>query len=176
MVQGDEAAYRAFYDAYYDRLRRYLLVVTAGDEDATREALQSALLRLVRHIKVFPDETTFWGWLTVLARTAFIDQTRRRKRYWSFLERFTRHTAIQSSSPAETTTSPHLLQLLDDHLSTLPQDERDLLEAKYLDGRSVRQIADTLQTSEKAIESRLVRIRRKLKSQLLTRLKDEPSP
>jgi len=61
--------------------------------------------------------------------------------------------------------SPHLL----------PQDERDLLEAKYLDGRSVRQIADMLQISEKAVESRLVRIRRKLKGQMLERLKDEPS-
>jgi hypothetical protein len=32
-------------------LSRYLLVVTAGDEDKTHEALQSALVRVVRHIK-----------------------------------------------------------------------------------------------------------------------------
>jgi hypothetical protein len=30
MVSGDEAAYRIFYDAYFNRLSRYLLVVTAG--------------------------------------------------------------------------------------------------------------------------------------------------
>src|SRR5262245_30851481 len=101
MVQGDEAAYRVFYDAYYDRLRRYLLVVTAGDEDVTREVLQSALVRLVRNIKVFQDEVSFWGWLTVLARSAFIDQIRARKRYWSFLERFTRHSEIQNVSSSE---------------------------------------------------------------------------
>src|SRR5262245_1383404 len=88
MMKGDELAYRIFYDAYYERLRRYLLVVTAGDELATRDALQSAFVRVVRHIKEFPSEGVFWGWLTVVARSAFIDQTRKRKRYWSFLERF----------------------------------------------------------------------------------------
>jgi hypothetical protein len=74
MAAGDEAAYRTFYDAYYDRLWRYLLVVTAGDEEAAIEALQSALLRVVRHIKVFRSEAVFWSWLTVLARSALSDQ------------------------------------------------------------------------------------------------------
>ena len=58
-------AYRVFHDTYLDRLWRYLLVVTAGKEDAAREALQAALVRVVRHIKVFPDDAVFWSWLTV---------------------------------------------------------------------------------------------------------------
>src|SRR5271165_6516075 len=37
MVEGDEEAYRIFYDAYYERLRRYLLVVASGNEDAVRD-------------------------------------------------------------------------------------------------------------------------------------------
>ena len=49
-------AYRAFYNAYFDRLSRYLLVVAAGNEDAMREALQGTLMRVVRHIKVFQSE------------------------------------------------------------------------------------------------------------------------
>ena len=55
LVAGDEAAYRTFHDAYVPRLFRYLLVVTAGDEQAAREALQAALVRVVRHIKIFSD-------------------------------------------------------------------------------------------------------------------------
>ncbi len=66
MKEGDDMAYRTFYDAYYPRLWRYLLVVTSGNEEASSEALQSALVRVVRYIKVFPDDTAFWGWLTVL--------------------------------------------------------------------------------------------------------------
>jgi DNA-directed RNA polymerase specialized sigma24 family protein len=98
MVQGDETAYRTFYDAYFDRLSRYLLVVTAGDEDAAREALQSGLVRVVRHIKIFTSEAVFWSWLTVLARSALSDQRRKRRRYLAFLDRFTWHTRAQQST------------------------------------------------------------------------------
>ena len=90
MARGDESAYRTFYEAYFHRLFRYLLVVTAGDEDAAREALQATLVRVVRHIKPFREEGVFWSWLTVLARSALSDQTRKRRRYLAFLDRFTR--------------------------------------------------------------------------------------
>ena len=173
MVNADEMAYRVFYDEYYERLRRYLLVVTAGNEETTREALQTALLRVVKHIRRFETECELWGWLTVLARTALFDQNRKRKRYWSFLERFTSHTEIEQAGELEVDSDGKLLAILEEKLATLPLEERQLLESKYIDGDSVRDIAEHFQTSEKAIESRLSRIRAKLKSTLLEKLKDE---
>lgn len=165
-------AYRIFYDEYYERLRRYLLVITSGNEEATREALQSALLRVVKHIRRFSTESEFWGWLSLLARTALFDHTRKRKRYWNLLERFTHHAKIEQT---EDSADPDgtLLGLLEQNLGALPADEKALLEAKYLEGTSVREIAGEFQTTEKAIESRLVRIRRKLKSSLLEALNHE---
>lgn len=102
MAEGDETAFRIFYGAYFDRLWRYLLVLAAGDEEASREALQATMLRVVRYIKVFPSEPVFWGWLTVLARSALADQRRKNRRYLAFLDRFTWHLRIQQSSPDET--------------------------------------------------------------------------
>ena len=166
MVVGDEAAYRKFYDAYYERLWRYLLVVAAGDEDAALEALQSALVRVVRHIKVFADEGVFWSWLTVLARTALSDQKRKRRRYLAFLDRFSRHARAEHTEP-EGEADTKLLRLLEGNLMGLPAEEKQLLEWKYFERRPVREIAAELQTTEKAVESRLVRVRRKLKEALL---------
>ena len=166
-------AYRTFYDAYYPRLWRYLLVVTSGNEEASSEALQSALVRVVRHIKAFPNETAFWGWLTVLARSALSDQTRGRRRYLAFLDRFTKHSKVEHSVPDEPVADAKLLALLETKLAAMPPDERQLVESKYLERRSVREIAEELGTSEKTIEPRLMRIRRKLKSALLEALKHE---
>jgi len=173
MAAGDEAAYRVFYEAYFDRLWRYLLVVTGGDEDATREALQSALLRVVRHVKVFPDDRIFWGWLTVLARSSLSDQRRKRWRYLAFLDRFTRHAEVQQSATAPAEADAKLLSLLEGNLAALPAEERQLLEWKYCESRSIRDIAAALGTTEKAVESKLLRVRRKLKSAMLIGLKDE---
>jgi RNA polymerase sigma-70 factor (ECF subfamily) len=174
MVEGDEMAYRAFYDAYFGRLSRYLLVVAAGNEDTMRDALQDTLVRVVRHIKVFQSEDVFWSWLTVLARSAFSDETRKRRRYFSFLERFTRHAAIASDGASGDQTDERLRILLERHVGLLPPDERKLVEQKYFVRRAVREIASEQQTTEKAVESKLSRIRRKLKDAVLAELNHEP--
>ncbi len=175
MVAADENAYRTFYDAYFGRLLRYELVVARGDEDAAQEALQSALVRVVRHIRIFENEPVFWSWLTVVARTALADQGRKHRRYLAFLDRFTERWRIQQALAEPRLPQPEvdLFDQLDKNLAALPYDERDLLERKYFDRQSVRQIATELGLSEKTIESRLVRIRHKLKSALLESLKHE---
>lgn len=174
MAEGDEMAWRTFYDAYFDRLWRYLLVVAAGNEDAAREALQATLVRVTRHIKVFQSEDVFWSWLTVLARSAFSDETRKRRRYFSFLEQFTQHAAVESDGASDNQTDERLRILLEHHVASLPPDERKLVEQKYFARRAIREIAGELQTTEKAVESKLSRIRRKLKDAVLAELNHEP--
>jgi RNA polymerase sigma factor (sigma-70 family) len=171
MAHGDEAAYRAFYDAYYDRLLRYLLVVTGGNEHAAREALQAALVRVVRHIRPFDAEDKFWSWLTVLARTALVDESRKQRRWFAFLARFFRHTETHGDAMNNGEADKTLLELLARNVSALPPDEQDLVAQKYIERRSVRDIADALQTTEKAVESRLSRVRRKLRDAVFTGLK-----
>ncbi len=173
MAGGDETAYRLFYDAYFDRLLRYLLVVTGGNEEAAREALQLALVRVVRHVKVFDAEEKFWSWLTVLARSALADESRKRRRYFAFLDRFSRHQEIGPSAMDNGEADEQLRVLLESKLTALPEDERQLVEQIYILRQSVREIADGRQTTEKAVESRLSRVRRKLKDAVVAELKNE---
>lgn len=173
MAAGDEAAWRTFYDAYFSRLSRYLLVVATGNEDAAREALQAALLRVAKHIKVFPDETVFWNWLTVLARTAFLDETKKRRRYFSFLDRFTSHRQVELDALVVVDSDESFQKLLEQHIALLPPDERALVEQKYFARRAVRDIAAELQITEKAVESKLSRVRKKLKDAVLAELNED---
>jgi RNA polymerase sigma-70 factor (ECF subfamily) len=173
MAAGDETAYRIFYDAYFDRLLRYLLVVTGGNEDAAGEVLQLALVRVVRHVKAFETEEKFWSWLTVLARSALADESRKRRRYFAFLERFTRQQEPGPTAMDNGEADERLRALLESKLTTLPVDERQLVEQKYTLRQSVREIANGQQTTEKAVESRLSRVRQKLKDAVLAELKNE---
>jgi len=66
-----------------------------------------------------------------------------------------------------------LRALLARKLIALPDDERQLVEQKYILRQSVREIADGQQTTEKAVESKLSRVRRKLKDAVLAELKNE---
>jgi len=163
MAGGSEDAFREFYDRYFNRLLGYLLVLTRGHEDSAREALQSAMVRVVKHVRRCESEQTFWSWLTVLARTALVDQERKRSRYNAALDRF----AHEDSSAAET----HLLECLRQSVATLQPDELAMIEKKYFEQQSIAQIASAMGITEKAVESRLVRIRQKLKKQTLELLK-----
>jgi RNA polymerase sigma factor (sigma-70 family) len=173
MAKGDEAAYRAFYGAYYGRLWRYLLVVTHGNEEGSREALQGVLVRVVRHIKVFPSEDVFWSWLSVLARSALSDGSRKKRRYIAFLDRFTAYSRIDNDRAGSPRDESQLAELLEKNLKGLVPAEREMIERKYFDRHSVRMIAEQNGTTEKAVESALARIRRKLKEAVLLALRNE---
>lgn len=171
LARGDEAAFREFYDRYFDRLLRYLLVVTGGNETAAREALAAALVRVVRHVKPFDAEEKFWSWLTVVARTALADESKKQRRWFAFLERFSRHAETENVIADDGAAEETLRALLEKNLLSLLPDEGELVAQKYFQRRSVREIAEAQQTTEKAVESRLSRVRRKLKDGMLAQLK-----
>jgi RNA polymerase sigma-70 factor (ECF subfamily) len=177
MTRGDEAAYLMFYQHYQPRLFRYLWVVARGCDAEAQDALQATLLRVVKYIRVFEHEDVFWSWLTRLARSALSDDQKKERRYWSMLAWFRAPSADAPRSKeiaaglTETRDENQLLDWLDDCLAALPEAERQLIEARYFSRTSVRAIAGESDTSEKAIQSKLARIRAKLKASLSQRLR-----
>jgi RNA polymerase sigma-70 factor (ECF subfamily) len=171
MARGDEAAFREFYDRYFNRLYGYLLVVSRGREDLAREALQNTMLRVVRHVRKFDDENKFWSWLAVLARSAFVDEQRKRARYAGLLDRFFKASPAVGNDSKEA--EAHLQACLAEGLNRLASDERDLIQRKYFRRESMNEIAQALDVTAKAVESRLTRVRQRLKENILTLLNDE---
>jgi RNA polymerase sigma factor (sigma-70 family) len=169
LVAGEDAAWREFHDRYFDRLMRYLLVVCRGDEHAAREHLQAAMTRIVRHVRQFDREEAWWSWLTVVVRSCVVDGARRQSRYRSLLDRFAGFSGLPISSAVE----DPLPGLLEECLRKLPQAERDLLMAKYHEGQPTVALAESLGCTPKAIESRLARLRQRIKTELLQRLRHE---
>ena len=172
MSRGEEAAFQDFYGLYYSRLLRYLFVVTGGREEIAREALQLAFVRVARHVRRFDTEAAFWNWLALLARHCVADEMRKRSRYQNLLTRFFQQRPAVADLAGEKA-DQRIEELLQGELAGLPADERMLLERKYLNGESVRALAAEWQMTEKAMESHLLRARRKLKAAMLGRLRNE---
>ena len=172
LTKGDEAAWAAVHREYAPRLFRYLLVVTGGREDLANEALQATWIRCVRHIRRFDSEETFWSWLTVLARSSVTDEHRRQNRFLGFLRRvFESQPAVPVQPPPDT--DAELLPLLESGLQGLPAEERALLEGKYVQHQSTRELAAEWGFTEKAVESRLARARIRVRETVLRQLRRE---
>jgi len=170
LTAGDEAAFREFHAQYFDRLHQFLLVVARGKEDEAREALQETLLRVAKHCKPFDNETVFWCWLKAIARNAARDAGRKRTRYAGLLEKFS-HFIKPPAPSAPAKEDGRLTAVIEECLQELAEDDRVLLQGKYLAGHTVNELALKHDLSSKAVESRLLRLRRELRQRVLLKLR-----
>jgi RNA polymerase sigma factor (sigma-70 family) len=169
LALGEEAAFREFHAQYFDRLYHFLLAVTRGQEHAAQDALQETLLRVVRYAREFETEEAFWGWLQVVARNAARDGGRKQRRYLALLERFAFRAPVESPLPKRE--QERLRDALDESLGAIDIADRALIEGKYLQGSTVLELAQQTGLTEKAVESRLHRLRRQIAAGVLERLR-----
>ncbi len=161
MVGLNDDAYRRFFREYFPRLNAYARHLTGGNEALAEDVTQETLLRVVRHIRPIESAEEFWCWLVLLLRCAFLDAIRKERRYQTLLGNYAVAAEIQSS-PARPTIEGN--EALSAALHRLRRRERQVFLAKYLDDESCESIAQSVGLSAKAVESRLGRIRTKLKS------------
>ena len=174
LARGDEEAFRHFHALYFDRLFRFHVVLARGDEAAAGDALQETFLRLVRNVRTFEEEETFWCWLTVLCRSAAADGGRKRQRYWKLLSRYARSLI----SPAPCASQPEqreerLHEVVTQSLGELEAANRRLVEGKYFRRATMKELSEESGLSERAVESRLLRARRELREKIVTKLNYE---
>jgi RNA polymerase sigma-70 factor (ECF subfamily) len=167
--RGDADAFARFYDLYSFRLYKFLLVLARGDENHAREACQAVFIKLAKRCDAFDDERRLWAWLCVLAKNTFIDNCRARQR----LNRFVPLDELPTEAGSQVNSEHRLGGILRDALAALPPEERELLQAAYVDERPLQELADEAGQTYKAVESRLARLRQKLKEQLLKDLRHE---
>jgi RNA polymerase sigma-70 factor (ECF subfamily) len=167
--RGDEDAFNRFYALYSLRLYKHLLVLAKGDEGVAREVLQVTVIKLTKRFEVFDDERTFWAWLCSIARNSYIDHYRKRRRRNNLvpLEELITH-AISSGDSED-----RLLLALRSAMDELPPVDGELLRAVYVDQRPLKELAAETGQTYKSLESRLTRLRQKVKAQLLLRLRHE---
>ncbi len=167
--RGDVAAFARFYDLYSFRLYRFLLVLARGDQNTAREICQAAMTKLAKRFAVFDDERKLWAWLCTVAKNTFIDHYRAQRRR----DRFVSLEEMPPSSAGAENSTGQLSEILREALAALRPEERELMQAAYVDKRPLQELADASGLTYKAVESRLARLRQKLKEQLLKNLRHE---
>ena len=165
MSKLDNGSYELFFKLYYRRLWAYLTTVACGDTEHIEEALQLCFEKVVKNIRVFHSENEFWAWLAVIAKNSYRDCQRRQLRFGRILQAF--RSGLEIITQPGSKESNLDIEKLDNALLTLNASELCLVKQKYYEGNSYRQIAAGLGVSEKSIESRLARIRGKLRQLLL---------
>jgi RNA polymerase sigma-70 factor, ECF subfamily len=178
-LAGDAAAVRTMTDSVLQPLYAFCLYRVGRNRHLCEEIVQETLLRALRDLAHYDPERSLnniFPWLTGLARNE-IHRVLSREKAGQSLEALWAHVdrellAVLTRLEAEPFADELLRreetrELVNATMAQLPTHYRDALEAKYVAGKSVRDLASAWQTTEKAVESQLSRARKAFRATFL---------
>lgn len=149
---SDPVAFRRWYDVAVEKVYGYLLGRCGGDAGLAEELTQQAFLEAIRHWRSFDGRSDSVTWLCTIARNKLTDHYRRLDREERRRLRLTvREIHVDGHHPDYTGIEDREGVLT--ALRSLPTLHRLALVLRYVDGLSVREVANALRRSEAATES-----------------------
>lgn len=159
VLTGDEQAWRWWYEESFAPLDAYVAWRCGGLRDLADDVLQETWLVAVRRIRDFaPDQGAFLAWLSGIAANVIRARLRQRGRAQARV-RSLGGTEQICATPSADHDRDDAAERVARALDELPERYERVLRAKYLEQRSVADIAEAWHDSAKAVESLLTRAR-----------------
>lgn len=145
-ARKDPARFGDIYERYFDRVYAYV-ARRVGNRDTAEDLTADVFHRALANIGKYESRgVPFGAWLYRIAANAIADK-------W-------KHTAKESGNPApeeidlsksDCDATEHRAQLFQS-VRTLPSDQRRVIQMRFAEEKSIRDIAQSLQKSEGAIK------------------------
>ena len=169
LLRGDEQAFRQLFDGFFPKLYRFALARLDGNQDEAKEVVQRTFCKAFERLDSYRGEASLYAWMCQILRNTILDLVRKRQRDYSHVTLLEDDTGIQgiieslsapeSDQPDHYNSRLQMVRLIQATLDGLPGHYGDVLEWKYVEGMSVKEIAERLAVGPKAAESLLTRAR-----------------
>lgn len=173
VATGDESAFSTLVERHQTRVLSVCHRLL-GDREQARDACQEVFLKLFRHADRFEPKARVSTWLYRIATNYCLNRLRRRKivRWMSLEGATTDDDVLPLDPPAEAATPEEAAMLRQRWRATrraidqLPASQKSVLVLARFEGLSYREIAEVLEITLGAVESRLFRAMRRLETLL----------
>jgi RNA polymerase sigma-70 factor (ECF subfamily) len=170
LLAGDQRAFDRFFEDNFARLYRFALVRLSDDPEGAREVVQITLTRAVRKLHQYRAESALFTWLCAICRNETSDWLRREVRYREHIVLSEDHPEIQAAvdsfqipaedNPERQYQRTEVMRLIQVALDRLPAKYGNVLEWKYVEGHSIKEISTKLEISGEAAQSLISRAKR----------------
>lgn len=175
VIEGDAESFGVLVGRHQESLWR-LCERMLGDRDEARDAVQEIFLKAFRGASGFRPRGRVYTWLYRIAMNHCLNRLRRRKvvRFlspseWGRNAEDSPETPVDAWDPVDESPdaerrlrSRRLWNRISSVVDRLPASQKSVLVLAKFEGMSYRQIAEVLDITESAVESRLVRAMRRL--------------
>jgi len=177
---GENSAWEIFLTRYREKL--YLSALRIAREDSAARELADTLYadlygtttregQRVSKLASYTGRGSLEGWLRTVLAQEFVNRYRRTKRLVSLDEESEEGVQFRAPDPAPvTTTDDRLARATDEVLAGLLAEDRMVLTAYYLDGRTLAEIARILGVHESTISRKLDKLAKSLRKQIVAAL------
>jgi len=166
-AQASPAAFAVLYRRYLDLVYSYAFY-SLGDHHDAEDATERTFLAALRAIGSFEDRgATFRAWLLRIARNTIANSRRSRfRRRTSTLDALEEHPPAPDADPAVLSLRADEVRLVRHALAELPEDRRQVVLLRFVEGLSAREIGAVLDRSEGAVRVLLHRALRDMAQRL----------
>jgi RNA polymerase sigma-70 factor (ECF subfamily) len=166
---GDVAAYDELFRRHYQSVRR-VCARRLGDAAEADEVAQAAFVRAFERIDRCEGDRRFGAWIQVIAHRLCIDSIRTRTRTRPDAEPIKGEAPVGrivsglfgDELPEESLLRHERAEKIHEALRLLPERQREVVVARHMEGRRPPEIAAALGLSVGAVDSLLLRARRRL--------------
>lgn len=148
---------------HYGPLMRYIISPILSDEREREECLSDICMKVWEKIGSYdPEKGSFKVWLSALTRNTALNRARKNQKDGDHQE-LDPQMPDTRDTPEENILRQEKLAALRKALSGLGADEKNIFYRKYYYMQSTRQIASELGLTERGVEGKLYRIKKKLR-------------
>lgn len=177
---GSNSAWETFLTRYREKL--YLSALRIAREDSAARDLADGLYaelygtstrggERVSKLASFMGRGSLEGWLRTVIAQEFVNRYRRTRRFVSLEEEGEDGSQFAAPEPEPVASADSRLESATDAaLASLPSEDRLVLAAYYLDGRTLAEIARMLGVHESTISRRVDKLAKSLRKKILTAL------
>ena len=162
---GDEGAFTDLMRTYHAYVYAIVIGIMDNSHDA-EEVVQDAFLNAYQGLRQLEDATKFKSWLAEITRNCARQWLRKQRGETVSLDEVSEEMLQTEDSPDERLARQEQRELIRRTMETLPQKDRDIARAFYLEGASYDELTSTHGLSYNAIALRLFRVKRQLSKRL----------
>ena len=162
---GDEGAFTDLMREYYPFVYTIVIRIVDNPHDV-EEVIQDTFFNAYRGLAQLEDAVKFKSWLAEIARNCARQWIRKRRINTVSLDEVAEGVLQTQDSPDEQLTRLEQKELIRQTMETLPQKDREIARAFYLEGASYNELTSTHGLSDKAISFRLSRAKQQLSKRL----------
>lgn len=162
---GEEEAFAALMREHYSLVYAIVIRIVKNSHDA-EEVVQDTFLNAYRGLTQLEDATKFKAWLGEIAQNCGRNWLRKQRTDTVSIDEVSEEVLQIENSPDERLTQQEQRDLIRRTMETLPQKDREIAQAFYLEGASYDELTSKHGLSYNAIAFRLSRAKRQLTKRL----------